>query len=1071
MKNTLLLLLVAAATYTLPVAAQQPPNPAPPNPAPPNPAPPNPAPETPAEASPAATAEEAATPLPPWQAALKWRSIGPASMGGRVVDLEVVPSNPYTFYVATGSGGIFKTTNNGTTFAPIFQKQQTVSIGDMAVSKSDPNILWVGTGEHNARNSVSWGNGVYRSLDSGRTWQHRGLDKSFQIGRIAIHPTNPDIVYVGVLGRLWGPSVERGVYRTLDGGETWVQVLYVDDKTGCIELQMHPRDPNTLLCAMYERQRDAFDTNDPAKRWGPGSGLYKTTDGGDTWNRVTKGLPTVALGRIGISYYDADPNVVYAIVESEKIGDGPEVAYMGIQSSRDGTPTLQVIDGGPAAQAGLKTGDIVLSIDEKPIENYDAMIAILRSHKPGEKSPIRVRRGDEELDLEITWGKREGNNRPFSAYLGGQRENIMEQQGEIGPETGGIYRSADGGESWVRINSLNPRPFYYSQIRIDPSDERHQFVLGVNLHYSSDGGKQYRRGGSQVHADHHAMWIDPRDGRHIIHGCDGGLYISYDRGATWDFHNLMAIAQFYHVAVDTRSPYWVYGGLQDNGSWGAPSRMRGRSGPRNDDWLRIGGGDGFVCQVDPNDPDLIYYESQNGATARLNRRTGERASLRPRPPRGTQYRFNWKTPFTLSHHNSRIYYSAGNFVFKSLDRGSGQRPISPEITRTSRGSATALAESPRDPDVLYVGTDDGYLWVTRDGGRNWENVTQQLKLPGHFAIATIEASRFEAGRAYIAVDGHRSDNDDPHLFVTEDAGKTWQAINNGLPTGSTRVVREDAVNANLLYCGTEFGVFVSIDRGATWESLKNNLPTVAVHEIAVHPTQNEIVAATHGRSLWVMDVTPLRQLNSELAQRPAHLFSPSNAVLWGGRLNPSTSGHQNYSGENAEFGAALYYWLGSEAKDARLEIVDIRGDVVRQLPVADKPGLHRVLWDLRRRRNNDRQDQQFFARLDRNRDQSITVADAEGPLAGTVRQVLQRGDRDGDRSVSLDELRRLRQSQQRGGAPGPPVEAGTYLVRLTVGDKVMSEAITVEADPEVPDAMLTEELELFEESEERVEVH
>ncbi|MCH8044772.1 MAG: PDZ domain-containing protein [Planctomycetes bacterium] len=975
-------------------------------------APQNPDPKWPAEKKPPESPPEFD---PKWVDSLSWRSIGPASMGGRIVALAVVESDPTTFYVATASGGLFKTTNNGTTFTAIFEKQSTVSIGDVCVAPSDPNVVWVGTGEHNGRNSVSWGDGVYKSTNGGKSWQHMGLKRSFQIGRIAIHPTNPDIVYVGALGRLWGPNEERGVFKTSDGGKTWKKVLYVDNKTGCVEVAMHPRDPNTLLVGMYERQRDAFDGGDPLKRWGPGSGIYKTTDGGGKWKKLSKGLPNRPLGRIGIEYFRGEANTVYAMVESDKIGTGrvKDNAYMGISGGRrvPRANIQQVLKGGPADKAGIKNGDVVVEMAGKKVASYNDLVVAIRRHKAGEKVKIKLQRDGKPLEVELTFGdrnKQKGGKKtmPYGAYLGGQRANAQKQQGPDGVNTGGLYKSTDGGESWTRTNSINPRPFYYSQIRIDPTDDRYQYVLGVRFNTSTDGGAKFTASRSRVHADHHELWIDPRDGRHLILGCDGGLYISYDRGTTWDFHNIMAIGQFYDVGIGTGSPYWVYGGLQDNGSWGAPSRKRGSSGPANSDWLRIGGGDGFVCRVDPLDPELVYYESQYGRMGRVNVKTGARARIAPVAEKDKPFRFNWKTPFLLSHHNSKIFYCAGNYVFRSLDRGNDLKRISPKITRGEKGSATAIDESPKDQNVIYVGTDDGALWVTRNGGHDWQDVTKSVGLPGPFHVASIEASQHAAGRAYVAFDAHRSNNDDPHVYVTEDYGKTWKSLRANLPSGSSRTLREDPANANLLYCGTEFAVWASLDRGASWLKINANLPTVAIHEIAVHPTRAEIVAGTHGRSVWILDVTPLRQFSREVAAAKVHLFRPPGGVLWGGALSASRSGDRNFAGQNPSFGTSLHYYLSAKAKNVALEIVNVKGEVIRKLKVEKKPGLHRASWDLRR--------------------------------AG------QRGSR-GQRG--------------RGAAP---VKPGAYLARLTVDGKTLVQEIQVAADPERPAALLQEELEQHE---------
>jgi photosystem II stability/assembly factor-like uncharacterized protein len=957
-------------------------------------------------------------------------------MGGRITAVSVFEADPTTYWVATASGGLLKTTNNGITFEHQFDHEATVSIGDVCVAPSDRNIVWVGTGESNPRNSVSYGDGVYKSTDGGKTWKNMGprprrrsgpnevvnvstRSGVFQIGRIVVHPTNPDVVYVGALGRLYGPNEERGLFKTTDGGKTWQKILYVDDKTGVIDVKMHPTDPETLLVAAYERQRDIYDSNDPAKKYGSGSALYRTTDGGKTFKKITKGLPTCKLGRIGLDYYRKDPRTVYLVLESEKIGDGPpEIAaaeaYLGARGENAplGALLIQVVPKGPADKAGLRPDDVITALGGRPVSSNRVLLEVVRGHKAGDKVKVRVRRGTETKELDLTFGSRAdapGEERlPFTQYLGGQRENVQDRQGKDGYQYGGVYRSTDGGESWTRLNSLNPRPMYFSQIRVDPNDEQYLYVLGISLHRSTDGGKSFRAGVARgVHSDHHAMWIDPRDSRHMILAGDGGTYVSYDRGGNWDRLNHAAIGQFYHVAVDTRREYKVYGGLQDNGSWGGPAFTRGSEGPVNEDWFSVGGGDGFTCRVDASDPDLVYSTGQWGNIRRRNLRTGESATIRPRA--AYRYRFNWNSPFILSHRNPRIFYSAGNVVFRSLDRGDDLRVISPEITSTDKGSATALAESPRNPDVLWAGTDDGHLWVTRDGGAKWTNVTKNVKLPGLRCVASIEASRAEEGRAYVVFDGHRSDDDNPYVFVTEDFGQTWKALSAGLPWGSTRCLREDIINTELLYLGTEFGAWCSLDRGRSWNRLNTNLPTVAVHEFAIHPTAGEVVAATHGRSLWVLNVTALRQLTPESLKAVAKLYRPAPAVRWPeepfhGRTN------RRFVGQNPPFGAQLYYSLGRKAADVHLKVLDIDGKLVRELQAEKGAGLHRVTWDL------------------------TSPAERRQGTGGGGRP------------------------RQRGGAaPGRPVPAGMYVVLLTVDGTEYRQPVRVEGEPRGPGSFVSDD--------------
>lgn len=1139
-----------------------------------------------------------------WMAPMKWRPIGPANMSGRITSIAVYEADPNIWWAATASGGLLKTTNNGITFEHQFDRETVVSIGDVQVFQGDANIIWVGTGESNPRNSASWGNGVYKSTDGGKSWQHLGLDNSFQIGRIALHPTDPNIAYVGALGRLWGPNEDRGLYKTTDGGKTWNKIFYVDDKTGVIDVQMNPTNPDVVMFATYERQRDGFDGNDPIKKNGPGSAIYITRDAGATVAKLTQGLPTVKLGRIGISWYRKDPNYVYAVVESEKTSREPENApFLGIrgEDAEVGSRLTDVTKDSPADKSGLKNGDIVVRIGSDAVTSYQDLLAKVRRYEAGQKATFEVMRDRKPVNVEIEFGKKpasaeqpSGNSErrsasPFDGSLGGQNENMQDQQGSEGFQYGGLYQSADGGSTWKRINSVNPRPMYYSQVRVDPSDLNHVYVLGTSLYQSHNGGHNFTDDGASgdVHPDNHALWIDPRDGRHMILGNDGGLYVTYDRMATWDHHSHVAIGQFYHVGLDTRRNYNVYGGLQDNGSWGGPSRVANNRGPVNSDWFRVGSGDGFVCLVDPEDPDQIYFESQNGGMGRIHLRTGERGFIRPRAVQGVEYRFNWKTPFLLSPHNSKIFYSAGNYVFRSAFKGNSMEPISPELTRTKLGSGSAIAESPVEVGVLYVGTTDGYVWVSRDGGKNWANVfegqtpvpvppvarnpelykeekpaevkpeTETAKPEGEAAptpaaeakpaegnaeakpeekkpeeakpaegatppanpmpsdnpltglwegrstgeggprgigtlrfgltydaeakqvkgsfrsrqnespitgtfdpatnklsltiesqrgtntvdatlvegklkgslvvgngmftiefeatrtsndpsaapttqdaprgpgaggpgaggqgaggqgpgavgqdgsgrgsatpagqvlkelvpqamwISSLEASRFQAGRVYMTVDGHRSDVTEPYVFASEDYGATWRSIRANIPAnaGTCWVIREDISNPDLLLLGCEFSCWFSIDRGLSWTKLNNNLPTVAVHEFAIHPTAGEVVAATHGRSLWVLDMTTLRQLTGETLKAPFHLYKPNSVVRWMTAPGAGASGTRRFVGENPSSTATFYYSLARDAGEVSIEIRDINDRLVRKLDGERTAGLHALAWDLRR---------------------------------------------------------------------------------------------------------------------------
>jgi photosystem II stability/assembly factor-like uncharacterized protein len=1016
-----------------------------------------------------------------------WRSIGPANMGGRITSLAVVPGDPSCYYAATASGGLLKTVNNGSTFEHQFDKEATVSLGAVAVAPTNRNIVWAGTGEANPRNSVSWGDGVYKSTDGGKSWKNMGLKNSFQIGKIIVHPKNPDIVYVGALGRLYGPSPERGLFKTANGGKSWERVWHLDDKTGVIDLIMDPTNPETLILASWERQRDEFDTfvgdakppagadaYAPVKTHAPGSGLYKSIDGGKSWVKLAKGLPNANLGRVGLDWSLKNPKLVLAIIDTDKTGTGmaPSKAFFGagMQNTKDGVRIGNLAEKGPAAAAKLAKGDILVSVNDKeikkvvdfllvlqPLNPGDAvkvvyerkkkqdtvefklgdlpgeakkkgfakrgtlgiqvepsddglvitdvvekgaadkaglkegdvlvsvagakvgslqeLLKVLADKKIGDKIKVAYQRGKDKKDLEVTLAAPDPGTpgRPFSGgFLGGQRANQQDYQGPDGDNTGGIYKSTDGGDSWTRVNSLNERPFYFSVVRADPNDEKTIYALGVSLWRSTDGGETFSAEGVNkgVHADYHDLWINPKDSRHVLAGTDGGLYVTYDRCANWEFLDHLALGQFYHICVDTRRPYRVYGGLQDNGSWGGPSMTLRPSGPTNSDYQFIQGGDGFVCRVDPNDPDIVYSESQGGNMFRRNLRTGEGKSIKPKIQAGAgKYRWNWNTPFILSSHNSHIFYCAGNYVFRSVKQGDDLRIISPEITRTRHGSATAIAESPKNPDVLWVGSDDGALWVTRDGGKNWTDLTPRLVntfgnpgLPGHRWVSSIEPSRYVAGRCYVVFDGHRSNDDAPHVFVTENYGQSWSFLHSNLPPGSARVLREDITNPELLYLGTEFAAWASVNRGKSWFKINGDtLPTVAVHEFAQPTTAGELVAGTHGRSIWVLDVATLRQLKSEhlaffftpdKAPEPRpELFAPATVTRWQldfTREGMFRTGTRHFIGQNPSRNASFDYVLGKPAQSLSLKIFDVQANLVREFDLAKEmePGFHRINWDL-----------------------------------------------------------------------------------------------------------------------------
>lgn len=874
--------------------------------------------------------------------AFVWRSIGPCTMGGRITDIAVVESRPQVFYVAAATGGVWKTTNNGITFTPVFDTYGTSSIGDIAVCPSNPDIVWVGTGEANLRNSVHWGDGVYKSTDGGRTFQHMGLKDSHHIGRIAIHPKDPDIVYVAALGHAWAPNKERGIYKTTNGGKTWKAVLQIDSDHGGIDVAVCPEDPNIVYACIYSVRRDAYSGSGSPSKFTTKAGFYKSTDGGETWRRIEKGLPTVGVGRGGLDIYRKNPNVLYLILETaatpQAMGTGgqrPGGAYLGINAEEQelGVVLTSVVEDSPAAKAGLRAGDVIKEFDGKTIESYRDLVDEIRKRKPGDKVKIRILRDGEDKQIEATLGGRDEE----------EWGSVHEISWQDNTNKGGVYRSEDKGETWTHLSATNPRPFYYSQIRIDPQDDSRIYVLGVQLHVSDDSGRRFRTNGAPgVHVDHHAMWINPRDPEHLILGNDGGLYCSYDRGRTWEHLNNLPIGQFYAVGFDMRKPYWVYGGLQDNGSWGGPSRTR--SGAIvNEDWTTIMGADGFYCRPDPEDWTTVYCEGQYGMLMRVDVRTGARKSIKPR---GGQ-RWEWNTPIELSPHNPKRVYVGAHKLFESEDRGDTWKEISDDLTKTRGGSISVIGLSPVDADVLWVGTNDGGVWLTRDRGKTWSEV--KVEIPEGFWTTRLEPSRRSAGACYLTAERRRKDDPSPYVFRTTDFGKTWTPLSRGLPQDEpVFVIREDPKNPSVLYLGTERTVYVSIDGGERWVRLGRGLPVVPVYDLAVHPRDGELIAATHGRSLWILDVRPLQQLSPKILSKKAHLFWPSDAVLWNAGKSGWFGGHKGFKGQNPPAGATFTYFLKSPARELTLEVLDSEGKRVTTLKAPREAGIHSVTWSLRR---------------------------------------------------------------------------------------------------------------------------
>ncbi len=809
-----------------------------------------------AQAAPAAAQAQPADPF----AGLAFRNIGPSTMGGRIDDVAVLESNPAVFFVAAATGGLWKTTNNGTTWEVLFDDQDNaVSIGDIAIPADDANTVWVGSGENNNRQSGSWGDGVYKSTDGGRTFKNMGLANSKHIGRIIVDPVDHDVVYVAALGSLYGPGGDRGVYKTVDGGLTWQRVLFVDEDTGATELVMDPANNKVLYAATYQRRRATWGFNGG----GPGSAIWKSSDAGRTWTKLTQGVPAGPLGRIGMDVYRANPNIVYARIEHDT--------------------------------------------------------------------------------------------------------------------ESGVYRSDDAGLSWRKMSSVNPRPMYFSQIRVDPTTDSRIYVLGVQLHISDDGGKTFIQNGV-MHSDHHAMWINPANPNHILDGNDGGVGISYDRGKTWEGVYNMDLGQFYHVGVDMQTPYHVCGGLQDNYTWCGPSAVRSRTGIGADDWRQIQGGDGFEAVIDSRDWRTVYAESQDGNIVRVDRVSNERTSIRPVAARGEPpLRWNWNTPIVISAHAPDTIYVGANKVFKSTDRGHSWTAISGDLTENtdreglslmgvaakdvkiarndgvqSYGNLVSLAESPRQPGVLYAGADDGTVHMTKDDGKTWTNITSKFPgAPKNAYVSQLVASAHEVNVVYASFDNHYNNDFNVYVYASVDGGANFRSIGEGIPRGhSVTTMAEDPTNPSVLYTGTEFGLFVSPDRGGKWARIKANLPTVPIHEIVFHPRDHDMIVATHGRSIWILDdATPVRQA-AEAMKADAHLFDIRAARQFNQANDRGFVTDKPFFGKNPDYGALLTYYLAKESTNVALRIRDAAGSQVREISGDDlrdkrRAGFNRVNWDLR----------------------------------------------------------------------------------------------------------------------------
>ncbi|MBD3413199.1 MAG: hypothetical protein GF421_02055 [Candidatus Aminicenantes bacterium] len=801
-----------------------------------------------------------------------YRSLGPAKQGGRILRIVSHPEQEFTFFIVTASGGIWKTTNNGTTFEPIFDHQNTIATGDMAVSQSDPDILWIGTGTPASGRLSLLGDGVYKSNDGGKTWNHMGLKNTAHIGRITIHPENPDVVYVAAVGYHFSFNPERGLYKTADGGKTWEKSLYISEKVGVVDVVINPKHPRILYAATYDKSRVPWDF----KESGPLSRIYKSTDAGENWKKLENGLPSGKIGRIGIAVYPKDPDILYASVENNNL-----------------------------------------------------------------RPPTKT---EAERD---------------------QQQGRDPEKRRIGRE---VYRTEDAGETWKKMSPDDLTLWggkWYGVIYVDPNDDQVVYLPSTPLLRSMDGGQTWGKEGIDnlaqgVHVDHHALWIDPDNSDHIWLGNDGGLAVSYDRGQTWDVFENLPIAQYYAVGVDTEQPYHIYGGTQDNGSIKIPSRsIYGEI--TADDWESVGGGDGMYNIVDPENSRWLYNEYQLGSLQRVDQKQGFRVRIKPRAEKGeSEFRFHWTAPIHLSPHNSRILYMGAQMLLRSLDRGDTWEKISPDLTTNDpeklKGNIefctiTTISESPLQAGVIWVGTDDGRVHVTANHGGQWNDVTSPLAdagAPEEYYVSRVFASHFEPGRAYMVKTGFQRDDFRPFVYKTDDFGKTWASINGNMPDGIIYVIAEDHKNPNLLFVGKDFGVFSTIDGGKHWVSMKNNMPTNSVHDLVIHPRENELIAATHGRGIYVTDISPLQEMNDILLNKDVHLFQIQDEILWKDMPRGRIYGQRQFRARNEAAGVKIYYYLKKGLKqEAIITISDLYGHEVRELKAEAKPGLNKVVWNMR----------------------------------------------------------------------------------------------------------------------------
>jgi photosystem II stability/assembly factor-like uncharacterized protein len=1058
-------------------------------------------------------------------------------MMGRVDDIEGSPTDPMLIYAGFATGGLWKSTDGGYHWKSLWDNMPNESIGSIGISASDPNIVYVGTGEGNNRQSSSIGNGVWGTKDGGKTWEHMGLEQTQSIQRVEVDPTNPNIAFVAANGHLFGPNPERGLYKTTDGGKTWKKAKYIDENTGFTDVRIDPKNPKTIYASSYSHRRTWWGYNGG----GPNSGLWKSTDGGDNWTRITgNGWPAPKdgiYGRIAISIYKSDPRIVYAQVEAGASG---------------GTGGGTGADGGPSRGRGGNGGG-----GETPAGGEAAPAG---GGTAGAQGAANAGRGGGGGGGEGGNGCTmvPGANNAFAGGGGGGGGRGNQPPAPPNPNGNGVFRSEDGGKTWKQMDGCNDRPMYFSQIRVDPKNDQKIFTGGNPGRVSMDGGKTWRAM-TGSHTDYHAIWINPVDPRIVFIGHDGGIDSSNDGAETWLYHNDIAAGQFYQVSADMRRPYYVCGGLQDNNAWCGPSALRSNTGPVNTDWYTIAGGDGFYTRQDPTDWAIAYGESQDGAMSRHDLRNGTQKSIRPSTGRGgtpgtipsaepatttnagtvapaggaeggaqgggnaagggagfgggggrggapnivnvpqnvEPLRFYWNAPFEISPHNPAVIYMAAQYFFKSTNRGdtwtmngkdltknvyrwapeqaimgvAGDKPMASKHDGYAASSlATQIRESPSRPGVIWIGTDDGNLQVSTNDGQEFANVIGNIPgaPKGYVQISRIEPSHFDPNTCYVALDNHRNDDWKPYLFKTSDMGRTWTNVTGNLPSdGNINALREDYDNPNLLFVGTEYGLFVSLDGGREWKKFMQGMPNVRVDDILIHPRDRDLIIATHGRSIWILDdITPLEQFKPNTTSADITLFDPRAATQW--KNDPQAQRHVKnveFEGRNPQGGTAITVLAKSDLGQAHIDF--LQGNTVESTMQVDiKAGMNRFQWPMNaipngnaaangggrngggggRNGGGGRRGGGNAAGAGADASANPPAAGAPAAAANPDAQQFGGGGGGGRGGRGGNGVPFVSGGRGGGGGGGGSVQPGSYMVRLTIGDKTYNTSVDVLED-------------------------